>query len=178
MQPDRDVEFARQCLDSGIDTAPLILQFHPIQSLHNGQQFYRVDCALRKRNGSLLHPSLVRSIARRQFALQGRSGELERWLLDRCLQLATTPDASGVFPRLCFWLTPAAGYDALVARLLSLGRSDPPLPLVVGIPLSSHFASVDACVAVSLAARQVGLSVCTPPVRRWKKAWCPVAASR
>ena len=159
MQPDRDIEFVQQCIDAGIDTAPLVPQFQPILSLRSGAPFYRVDCALQKRNGSLLHPSFVRTIARRRFALQGRSGELERWLLDRCLQLAATPDAAGAFPRLCFWLTPSAGYDALVARLLSLERSEPPLPLVVGISLSSHYASVDACVAVSLTARQAGLSI-------------------
>lgn len=159
MQPDRDNEFVQQCFDAGINTAPLVPQFQPILSLHSGAPFYRVDCALQKRNGSLLHPSLVRSIARRQFALQGRSGELERWLLDRCLQLAATPDAMGAFPRLCFWLTPSAGYDALVTRLLSLERGDPSLPLVVGIPLLSHYASVDASVAVSLTARQAGLSI-------------------
>lgn len=159
MQPDRDIEFASQCLDAGIDTAPLVLQFHPIQSLHNGQPFYGVDCALRKRDGSLLSPAFVRHEARRSSALRARSGELERWLLDRCLQLAATPDAAGAFPRLCFWLTPAAGYDVLVAHLLSLERRDPPAPVVVGIPMPSHLAATDACMAVSLAARQAGFQI-------------------
>lgn len=159
MQPDRDIEFTRRCLDAGIDTAPLILQFHPIQCLRNGLPFYGVDCVLRNRDGALLSPTFVRHEARRSSALRARSGELERWLLERCLQLASAPDATGVVPRLCFWLTPAAGYDALVSHLLSLERCDPPALVVVGIPMPSHMAATDACLAVALATRQAGFQI-------------------
>ena len=158
MQPDRDIEYIRECLASGIEAAPLVPLFLPIQPVRDATPFYRVDCALRKRDGSLISSANIRIVASRQSALRARSGELECWLLDRCLQLATESMAAGRPDRLYFWLTPGSGYDALVARLLSLASPDSPVPVAVGIRSSFHVTS-DACAAVSLAARGAGMKI-------------------
>lgn len=158
MQPDRDIEYIRECLAPGIEAAPLVPLFLPIQPVRDATPFYRVDCALRKRDGSLISSAFIRTVAGRQSAFRARSGELECWLLDRCLQLATELKAAGRPDRLCFWLTPGSGYDVLVARLLSLASPDSPVPVAVGIRSSFHVTS-DACAAVSLAARGAGMKV-------------------
>lgn len=158
-QEDEDRYFIRKCLEAGIDAAPLEHQLLSIHSLCDEAPFHGVDCALRDCNGRLLPSGEVRSIARRQSALRARSGELECWLLERCLQLAATPDAGNPNPRFFFWLTPGAGYDVLVARLLSLEGRNPPAPIVVGIPMPLHEGEICACAAVSRAARKAGFQV-------------------